>query len=117
MPSTPKNLKPNADGCAERKKFRAADFFSSLLARKQEPDYNILMLTIHLPGLETTARIARILAPLLRTGDVVALEVDELEVAACVSDNDELKDAGAVSEPVGLLGWVAVEDAVPDGDC
>ena len=31
MPSTPKNLKPNAAGCAERKTFRAANFFSSLL--------------------------------------------------------------------------------------
>ena len=31
MPSAPKDPKPDAAGCAERKMFRAADFFSSLL--------------------------------------------------------------------------------------
>lgn len=31
MPPAPKDPKPNAAGCAERKPFRATDFFSSLL--------------------------------------------------------------------------------------
>jgi hypothetical protein len=31
MPSAPKDPKPNAAGCAKRKPFRIADFFSSLL--------------------------------------------------------------------------------------
>ena len=31
MPSAPKDLKPNAAGCAKRKPFRVANFFSSLL--------------------------------------------------------------------------------------
>jgi hypothetical protein len=44
MPSTPKNLKPNADGCAERKKFRAADFFSSLL---KVPENGLLQASGH----------------------------------------------------------------------
>ena len=34
------------------------------------------MLVVPLPDIETTARIARTLAPLLKTGDVVALEGD-----------------------------------------
>jgi hypothetical protein len=35
MPSAPKDLKPNAAGCAERKTFRAVDFFSSLLKERR----------------------------------------------------------------------------------
>lgn len=31
MPSALKDQKPNAAGCAKRKPFRVADFFSSLL--------------------------------------------------------------------------------------
>ena len=33
MPSAPKDPKPNAAGCAERKPFRTGDYFSTLLSR------------------------------------------------------------------------------------
>ena len=37
MPSATKALKPNSAGCAKRKPFRAADFFSGLLSDRPEP--------------------------------------------------------------------------------
>ena len=34
MPSAPKDPKPNAAGCAERKPFRTGDYFSTLLNKE-----------------------------------------------------------------------------------
>ena len=57
------------------------------------------MLVVPLPDIETTARIARTLAPLLKTGDVVALEGD--------------LGAGKTAFARFLIQTLGVEDEVP----
>ena len=45
MPSAPKDPKPNAAGCAERKPFRTGDYFSTLLSLCGLPDSATFVIT------------------------------------------------------------------------